>query len=132
MTRLKERIENFNKAYGIFSDAVNEYKKDTDAVLIQMALVQSFEVCFELAWKVLKDYLNIKGLQVYLPRDVIKGAFSAEVIQNGQVWINMLNARNSTSHEYNNDKINIILRSISTEYAKELADFEEQIKGFDE
>ena len=132
MTRLKERIENFNKVYGIFSDAVNEYKKDTDAVLIQMALVQSFEVCFELAWKVLKDYLNIKGLQVYLPRDVIKGAFSAEVIQNGQVWINMLNARNSTSHEYNNDKINIILRSISTEYAKELADFEEQIKGFDE
>ena len=132
MTRLKERIENFNKVYGIFSDAVNEYKKDTDAVLIQMALVQSFEVCFELAWKVLKDYLNIKGLQVYLPRDVIKGAFSAEVIQNGQVWINMLNARNSTSHEYNNDKINIILRSISTEYAKELADFKEQIKDFDE
>ncbi len=132
MTRLKERIENFNKVYGIFSDAVNEYKKDTDAVLIQMALVQSFEVCFELAWKVLKDYLNIKGLQVYLPRDVIKEAFSAEVIKNGQVWINMLNARNSTSHEYNNDKINIILRSISTEYAKELADFEEQIKGFDE
>ncbi len=132
MTRLKERIENFNRAYGIFLDAVNEYKKDTDAVLIQMALVQSFEVCFELAWKVLKDYLNIKGLQVYLPRDVIKGAFSAEVIQNGQVWINMLNARNSTSHEYNNDKINIILRSISTEYAKELADFKEQIKDFDE
>lgn len=132
MTRLKERIENFNKVYGIFSDAVNEYKKDTDAVLIQMALVQSFEVCFELAWKVLKDYLNIKGLPVYLPRDVIKGAFSAEVIQNGQVWINMLNARNSTSHEYNNDKINIILRSISTEYAKELADFKEQIKDFDE
>ena len=132
MTRLKERIENFNKVYGIFSDAVNEYKKDTDAVLIQMALVQSFEVCFELAWKVLKDYLNIKGLQVYLPRDVIKGAFSAEVIKNGQVWINMLNARNSTSHEYNNDKINIILRSISTEYAKELADFKEQIKDFDE
>ena len=48
MTRLKERIENFNKVYGIFSDAVNEYKKDTDAVLIQMALVQSFEVCFEI------------------------------------------------------------------------------------
>ena len=67
-----------------------------------------------------------------MPRDVIKEAFSAEVIKNGQVWINMLNARNSTSHEYNNDKINIILRSISTEYAKELADFEEQIKGFDE
>ena len=44
----------------------------------------------------------------------------------------MLNARNSTSHEYNNDKINIILRSISTEYAKELADFKEQIKDFDE
>ena len=132
MSRLQERIENFNRAYGIFSDAVNEYKKDTDVILMQMALIQSFEVCFELAWKVLKDYLNIKGLQVYLPRDVIKEAFSAEVIKNGQVWINMLNARNSTSHEYNNDKINIILRSISTEYAKELADFEEQIKGFDE
>ena len=132
MSRLQERIENFNRAYGIFSDAVNEYKKDTDVILMQMALVQSFEVCFELAWKVLKDYLNIKGVQVYLPRDVIKEAFSAEVIKNGQTWIDMLNARNSTSHEYNSDKINVVLKSISTEYAKELADFKEKIKGFDE
>ncbi len=132
MSRLQERIENFNRAYGIFSDAVNEYKKDTDVILMQMALVQSFEVCFELAWKVLKDYLNIKGVQVYLPRDVIKEAFSAEVIKNGQTWIDMLNARNSTSHEYNSDKINVVLKSISTEYANELADFKEKIKGFDE
>ena len=30
MSRLQERIENFNRAYGIFTDAVQAYKSDTN------------------------------------------------------------------------------------------------------
>ena len=60
MSRLSERIENFKKAYNIFFDAVQAYNKDEDSVLIQMALVQSFEICIELAWKVLKIICNKK------------------------------------------------------------------------
>ena len=97
-----------------------------------MALVQAFEVCLELAWKVLKDYLASNGVNVYLPKQVIKEAYSAEVIADGQIWIDMLSARNSTSHEYNLDKVNLIINNIAGAYFNELKNFSEKIKDFHE
>ena len=130
MTRLQERIESFNRAFEILSEAVNAYKNNSMNILTHMALIQSFEVCFELAWKVLKDYLDENGVKVYLPKEVIKEAFSFEVISNGQLWIDMLNARNSTSYEYNLDKVNSILMNISDEYFQELLQFKAYIREF--
>jgi len=132
MSRLNERIENFNKAFQIFQDIIASYREDKLNVIFHMALVQSFKVCFELGWKVLKDYLNINGISVQLPRQVIKEAFNKEVIQNGQIWIDMLKDRNATSHEYNMDKVDKVLEKISTEYFEELCRFREQVKEFDE
>ena len=123
MSGLQERIENFNRAYGIFKNAVQAYKIDTTAVLMQMALIQSFEICFELAWKILKDYLSTKAVEVFTQKDVIKSAFSAQIIMNGQIWIDMANDINLSSHEYNMEKVNLIIEKISNEYANELADF---------
>ena len=88
MSRLKERIENFNKAFDIYSDAVKEF--DEKKVLTHMALVQAYEICFELAWKCLKDYLQQKGIDVNYPTEVIKEAFNKNTLKNGQLWIDML------------------------------------------
>ena len=132
MTRISERIENFMRAFSIYSDAVDEFKKDSSKILNHMALIQSFEVCFELAWKVLKDYLECNGITVYLPKEVIKQAFSTEIIQEGQMWIDMLKARNSTSHEYNLDKVKEIITDIAGIYFEELKRFSTQIKEFHE
>ncbi len=132
MSRLSERIENFKKAYNIFFDAVQAYNQDENSVLIQMALIQSFEICFELAWKVLKDYLQQKGINSLFPKDVIKEAFSTEIIKNGQVWIDMINTRSSTSHEYNIDKVNVIIKNISSNYYEELQLFNKEIEKFNE
>lgn len=62
-------------------EAVSAYNKDKSSVLSYLALVQAYEVCYELAWKVLKDYLFLNGISVQLPREVIKEAFSANVIK---------------------------------------------------
>lgn len=128
MSRLNERIENFNKALQIFNDAVSAYNKGKENILTHMALIQSYEVCFELSWKVLKDYLGENGIVVYLPKEVIKEAFNKNVIANGQIWIDMLNARNATSHEYNMNKVNLILSQISTSYYKVLNNFSDWLK----
>ncbi len=130
MSRLEEHIENFNYFFDIYNDAVNAY--DRDAILTHMALVQAYEVCFELAWKVLKDYLNVQGVNVTLPKAVIKEAFSNSIIEYGQLWIDMLDARNATSHEYNMDKINTLLQNISTIYFEELSNFQNKLKDFHE
>lgn len=130
MSRLDQRIENFNRAFYILSEAVKSYK--SSEVLTHMALIQSFEVTFELAWKVLKDYLAIKGIDVYTPKDVIKEAFSSEILHDGQVWIDMLKDRNSGSHEYNIDRVSAILKNICNVYYPVLALFHQQIKDFHE
>mgnify|MGYP003571309239 CR=1 FL=1 len=124
MTRLNQRIENFNKAFNIFSLSVDAYISNKENVVMHMALIQSFEICFELSWKVLKDYLKEqKGIIALSPKDAIKEAFSVELIKNGQLWVDMLQDRNTSSHEYNIDKIDNILNSISTIYYNELKEF---------
>lgn len=132
MSRLKERIENFNKAFNLFFTMRNNFIQDKENDTNKLALTQSFEILFELSWKVLKDYLYENGIQVYTPREVIKEAFSANILQNGQIWIDMSNDRKASSHEYNMDKVSRILEHISTVYFDELCRFKEQIKGFHE
>ena len=132
MSRLQERIENFNKAFELFYTMRNNFVNDKQSDSNKLALTQSFEIIFELGWKVLKDYLFVNGIQVYTPRDVIKEAFSAEIIKNGQVWIDMTNDKNASSHEYNMEKVSKILENISTIYFKELSAFKDEIRTFNE
>jgi len=130
MTRLKERIENFNKAFSLYDEMHKSYLQDKTSDMAKLALTQSFEIVFELAWKVLKDYLAVNGIEVFTPKEVIKEAFAAEKIKNGQIWIDMLKDRNASLHEYNIDKINSILGNIGSVYFDELSCFKEQIKDF--
>ena len=64
---------------------------------------QRFEYCFELAWKTTKDSMEANGFvfAVVMPRQVLKDAFAAKLIADGQVWIAMLDHRNLLSHTYN-------------------------------
>ena len=121
MSRLSERIENFNRAFEIYKEAAADFKQEK--ILTHMALVQSFEVCFELAWKCLKDYMAENGIVVNYPKEVIKEAFNKETIKNGQLWIDMLKVRNSTSYEYNMDKVNKYLSDMRTIFYDELTRF---------
>lgn len=132
MSRINERIENFNRAFELFRNMQSDYICNKNKDSARLALTQSFEIVFELAWKVLKDHLNMQGIDVSYPRETIKEAFNKETIQNGQIWIDMLKDRNATSHEYNMDRIDKVLEKISTEYFEELTRFKEQIKDFNE
>ncbi|KIO63427.1 hypothetical protein B4064_3258 [Caldibacillus thermoamylovorans] len=63
-------------------------------------LFNFFEITFELALKVLKDYLEAQGYIVKSPRETIKQAYQMEVIDDGHVWIEALSSRNLTTHTY--------------------------------
>jgi len=65
-------------------------------------VVQRFEYLLELAWKTIKDYLEESGviLAAVTPRQVIKDAFTARVLADGQIWIDMIDHRNLLSHTY--------------------------------
>ena len=98
--RWKQRFSNLQLAYRRLQQAIEANRLTPGNDLIQMALIKAFEMSFELAWKTLKDYLNYNGIDVKLPREVIKQAFANEIVSDGQLWIDMLEERNLMAHTY--------------------------------
>ena len=65
------------------------------------ACIQRFEFTIELFWKLLRRILETKGVVVLYPKDVLRAAFSGQLIDHETQWLGMLNDRNQTSHTYN-------------------------------
>ena len=99
--RWKQRFENFQKAYQFLKKSVELGTYDE---LQAAGLVQSFEFTFELAWKTLKDYQNMMGLDLNFPREVIKESFKSGLISDGQLWISILDQRNELTHRYSEEQ----------------------------
>jgi len=79
--------------------------------IVRDATIQRFEYCFELSWKVLKKALKIEGIEVVSPRQAIRSAFEAGYLQNVDIWFEMLEDRNMTSHTYDPDIANRVYES---------------------
>jgi len=99
--RWKQRFQNFDRAVALLREPI-ERDVTTLSDLEKEGTIQRFELAFELAWKTLKDYLEHEGRTIapITPRSVIKEAFAARVVRDGQVWIDMLDQRNLLSHTY--------------------------------
>jgi len=54
-----------------------------------------------LAWNVLKDYLEDKGITGLVgSKDATRAAFKNALIEQGEDWMKMIEARNLSSHTY--------------------------------
>ncbi len=101
LTRCRQRFANYEKSLGHLKSTV---EKQSLNEIEKAGLIQFFEVTFELAWKVMKDFLSAEGYEVKSPRESIKTAFEYGLIQNGILWLEALEKRNLASHTYD-DKI---------------------------
>ena len=86
--------------------------------------IQQFQFTFELGWKLLKDRMEHDGVSLPLitPRAVIKEAFAAKLIDDGDAWIAMLDDRNNMSHNYDEEKFAAVVENIRRTYLPALAD----------
>ena len=115
--RWKQRFENFDKSYKL----LNKYAKQPITTELERAgIFQFFEMTFELAWKVLKDYLEAQEYLVKSPRETVKQAFQIGLIDNGHVWMDALSNRNLTTHTYDEELANKMTNEIITMYLPEL------------
>jgi nucleotidyltransferase substrate binding protein (TIGR01987 family) len=81
-------------------EALNE---PPDAPLLLDGTVQRFEFVFELSWKTLMHVLSEDGIDVNTPRQSLRSAASAGLITDERSWLELLEARNLTSHTYNEE-----------------------------
>jgi len=114
--RWKQRFQNFEKAYGNFKLVLDALNQNPDSIVNKMAIIQAYEMVFELGWKTMKDYLYSQGIETNFPREAIKEAFASEIIEDGEIWIKMLDDRNLTVHTYDEEKANIVVKEIKDNY----------------
>jgi nucleotidyltransferase substrate binding protein (TIGR01987 family) len=99
MSKIEIKFEKFKKALlsleAIYLKPMQEDRSNVDAT------IQRFEFTFELAWKFLKDYFLARDIELNYPKEVIQQAFQVNLIEHENVWIQMLQDRNMTSHTDN-------------------------------
>lgn len=117
--RWKQRFENFERAYRLLERTV-QIKKPSQAE--KGGTIQFYEMAFELAWKMLKDYLESEGLNAQSPREVLKTAYQYEVIINGHEWLDALDDRNLTAHTYDEKTADLVVEKIKSRYFDLLKD----------
>jgi len=115
--RWKQRFNNYLKALQTLAEAVELAQQRPLTKLEQQGLIQGFEFTHELAWNVLKDYLDAQGFVGLIgSRNATRQAFKDALIQDGEAWMDMIKARNLTSHTYNTDIASGIAGDILTRF----------------
>ena len=113
-----QKIENYQNALAQLVEAVARYQKAPEDSLYRDGLIQRFEFTVELAWKSIKEYLEDQGmvLSIASPRGILKEAYAAGVLGDGELWNSILTARNLTSHVYDEATAIGIAQQICTEF----------------
>lgn len=113
-----QKIENYHHALAQLAEAVQIYTADPGDALYRDGLIQRFEFTVELAWKSLKEYLEDQGsvLGIASPRGVLKEAYAAGVITDAETWNRIIEARNITSHVYDEKTAQTVADQIAREF----------------
>ena len=115
--RWKQRFFNFNKALAQLEGAVSLSQQRELSQLEKQGVIQVFEFTHELAWNVLKDYLEDQGEQnIRGSKDATRAAFKVALISDGEMWMSMIQSRNISSHTYDEDTAESLFIAIVNDY----------------
>lgn len=125
--RYKQRFQNYSKA---LSQLTKFIQKAEFNELEKQGLIKAFEYTYELAWNLLKDYYQFQGeSEIQGSRDAIQLAYQRNLITKGDIWMQMLQSRNLTSHVYNEDKMEEIVKAIIQSYYNEFNTLKEKFES---
>lgn len=118
------RFDNYQRAFFLLREAVELEQQRPVSQLEKEGIIQRFEYTWELAWKLLKDLLDDGGveLETITPKSVIRAAFAAHIINDGEAWMRALNTRNLMSHTYNAQDFEKAVSLLLSDYLPLLAE----------
>lgn len=119
-TRWVQRTISFGRAFARLKSAVELAEQRDLSDLEAQGLIQVFEYTHEVAWKTLKIFLESQGLlNLFGSRDTTRVAFRNGLIENGEVWMDMVEKRNLTSHTYDAETAAEVVKIIREDYYTE-------------
>ena len=93
---LRQLLNTFEKALNTLGECLAlEY-----STVVRDAAIKRFEYCFELAWKTIKQFARQEGEACNSPKSALKVAFNMNWVNGDEIWLDMLDDRNQTTHTY--------------------------------
>lgn len=106
-------VEEFTKAIKSLEEALQslaQAKDETMKKLVRDACIQRFEFSVELAWKTSRKVLGSSSTG---PKIVVREMAQNGLIQDTDLWFDFLEARNKSSHTYNEDIAREVLATLT-------------------
>ena len=108
----------------------NDLEEEKRFNTLKAGLIKFFECVLELSWKTMKDYMKFLGAKkTGKSKNIFDKAFKKNLIDDKEVWIDMVDSRNETAHDYEEKKVDVIYEKIINDYYPA---FMEMKKTFDE
>lgn len=85
-------------------------------------IIQAFEYCFELSWKIMKRLLEERGSIANSPKETFRMAALEGFISDPEIWFDFLKKRNMTAHTYNQHEADAVI-SICPSFSAEIKRF---------
>lgn len=125
-----KKFENFCRAVENLEIGVNI--PEPLNIVEETGLIKLFEICFEQTWKLLKEILDIHGLNadnIATPRKIFTLATFAGILDNDEVWLEILKTRNILIHTYDAEKAKETMSEIREKYLPEFQKLKETIQN---
>jgi nucleotidyltransferase substrate binding protein (TIGR01987 family) len=130
--RWKQRFQNYQKALAALKNAVELAAARTLTDLEKQGMIKGFEFTFEMAWNVMKDYLEDQGITGIIgSKGAARYAFNNGLIEDGQVWLDMIESRNISSHSYDEATANDLVSAITGNYYLQFNALAEKMSSFE-
>lgn len=129
---MQDKIKQLEKAFQNLKIVIDAYNEEDEGIIkdgLRDSIIQRFEFCSELSWKLMKKYLDENlMIEQYSPRGVVKEAYKQKLIDDGEVWLDILEDRNLTSHTYDENTANRIKDNIINNYVDIFEKFIKRMK----
>ena len=131
-----KKYNNYVKCLAVLSKADKE--KSLIDEIYRMGIIAQFNLTFELAWKAIKETLELHGVNLAntgSPREILKSAFSIGFLSDEDIWLDMLQKRNISIHVYDENTalelVNLIFDSYIAAFVNLKDLLYEKISKFD-
>ncbi len=112
--RWKQRFSNYQKALSQLKEFV---EKKNLSKLEEQGLIKAFEYTYELAWNTIKDFYESQGeTNIQGSKDAFRLAFKRGLIDDGQLWLDMVESRKLTVHSYDQNLAKQVVDAIFNKY----------------
>jgi nucleotidyltransferase substrate binding protein (TIGR01987 family) len=101
------QLDSLRKAVKALEIGFAEHASHPDLLTVRDGVIQRFEIAMDLSWKitarVLREVYGVQDSDILTKKDIFRQAAKYRLLDNPEAWFGHYDARNDTSHQYDNE-----------------------------